>query len=114
GVCTLTLQPSDYPYDNDLVEIDNNQKIIAFHPKPHQSNKYFKNFNNACVYIMSPKIFKHLKPQKNTGLDFGKHIFPKIYKKEKLFGYNTPEYIKDMGTPERLRQIKKDYLEDKI
>ncbi|MBU1289749.1 D-glycero-beta-D-manno-heptose 1,7-bisphosphate 7-phosphatase [Patescibacteria group bacterium] len=114
GIATLTIHPNDHPYDSDLVEIDNNQQIVAFHSKPHQPGKYLRNLDNACVYIFSKKIFKYLKPQKNTILDFGKHIFPKIYKKEKLFGYNTPEYIKDMGTPERLKQVTKDYLSGKI
>ena len=63
---------------------------------------------------MSPKILKYLKPKKDTELDFGKHIFPKIITQETLLGYHTPEYIKDIGTPERLKQVNKDYLSGKI
>jgi len=112
--CSLVLHPNDHPFDSDLVEIDNNQKIIAFHSKPHQPNQYFKNLVNAGVYLMSPKIFKYIKSKKGTELDFGKHIFPKIFNQEDFFGYQTPEYIKDMGTPERLRQVSQDYLNGKI
>lgn len=114
ALATLVLHPNDHPYDSDLVEIDHNQKIIAFHPKPHQANKYFKNLVNAGVYVMSPGIFKYIKSKKGVELDFGKHIFPKIFNQEKLFGYNTPEYIKDMGTPERLKKVRKDYQSGKI
>jgi len=112
--CTLVIHPNDHPHDSDLLEIDDNHRIIAFHSKPHLKDKYLMNLNNACVYIMSPKILKYIKSEKEVELDFGKHIFPKIFKKEKLFGYNTPEYIKDMGTPERLKQVTKDYLNNKI
>lgn len=112
--CTLTLHPNDYPHDSDLVEIDENKKIICFHTKPHPPEKYLKNLDNTCVYVISPKIFKYIKSKKGQLLDFGKHIFPKLIKREKFFGYNTPEYIKDMGTPERLKQINKDYLNGKI
>lgn len=110
--CTLVLHPNDHPYDSDLVETDDKQKVIAFHPKPHQPNKYFKNLANAGVYVMSPQILKYIK--KGTKTDFDKDILPKIVNKKTIFGYNTPEYIKDMGTPERLKEVTKDYLKGKI
>ena len=47
-------------------------------------------------------------------LDFGKDMFPQIFRKEKLYGYNTPEYIKDMGTPERLKKVTDDYKKGEI
>jgi len=112
SVCTTVLHPNDHPHDSDLVEIDNNQKIIAFHPKPHDENKYFRNLVNAGLYVMSPKILKYIK--KGVKADFGKDIFPKIIKKEALYGYNTAEYLKDIGTPDRLAKVRKDYRSGKI
>jgi len=114
SACTLVIHPNDHPHDSDLVEIDNNHRITAFHSKPHKEGEYLKNLDNACVYLMSPKILRRIKSKKGVELDFGKHVFPKIYRQEKLFGYNTPEYIKDMGTPDRLKQVTKDYLNGKI
>ncbi len=112
--CTLVIHPNDHPYDSDLAEIDDNQRIIAFHPKPRPENKYFNNLVNAGVYVMSSGIFRYIKSKKGVELDLGKNIFPKLFKKEKIFGYNTPEYIKDMGTPERLEQVRKDCTSGKI
>ncbi len=61
---------------------------------------------------MSPKIFQYIK--KNISLDFGRNIFPKIVKSERLYAYKTTEYIKDMGTPARLKKVEKDLLSGKI
>jgi len=105
---TLVLHPNSHPDDSDLVEIDGNQKVIAFHSKPHLNNKYFRNLVNAGLYVLSPKILKYIK--KGEKVDFGKDIFPKVIKKEAVYGYNTAEYLKDIGTPERLIEVKRDYL----
>ena len=31
-----------------------------------------------------------------------------------MYGYNTAEYLKDMGTPKRLKEVEKDYSSGKI
>jgi len=37
--------------------------------------------------------------------DFGKDIFPTLHEHISVFAYNTPEYLKDMGTPDRLDKV---------
>ncbi len=45
-------------------------------------------------------------PNPAISLDFGKDIFPAMVRAgEKLLGYNSPEFIKDIGTPERYDKI---------
>jgi len=39
---------------------------------------------------------------------------PKILKLEKVFAYNTLEYIKDIGTIERLKRVGEDYASGRI
>ena len=110
--CSLVLHPNTHPYDSDLVETDNSSRIIAFHPKPHDDDKYYRNLVSAGAYILSPAVFKFL--EKGKKADFGRDIFPKIFSEIKMFGYNTTEYLKDMGTPERLAEVQKDLAEGKI
>lgn len=112
GTATLVLHPNDHPYDSDLVEVDNNDKIIAFYSKPHPQNIYLPNMVNAGLYVFSPEIFSFL--NKGEKADFGKDIFPKIYKQTNLYGYNTPEYLKDMGTLDRLEQVTNDVVSGKV
>ncbi len=109
---TIVIHPNDHPYDSDLVEMDQNDKIIAFHSKPHPENFYYTNLVNAGIYLFSPQVLDYLELNKKA--DFGKHIFPAIYDKIDMFGYNTPEYIKDMGTLDRLEKVSKDLKSGKI
>lgn len=110
--CTLVLHPNDHPYDSDLVEINSDSRLIAFHAKPHDPDQYYRNLVNAGVYIFSKKIFEFLEPGKKA--DFGTDIFPLIYTTIKMFGYTTSEYLKDMGTPDRLEKVTHDFLSGKI
>jgi len=110
--CTLVLHPNDHPFDSDLVETAKNGEIIRFYPKPHNPDLYYPNLVNAGAYIFSPLILSHLK--KGAKADFGRDIFPKIIGELKMFGYNTSEYLKDIGTPERIAEVEKDWQTGKI
>lgn len=110
--CTLVLHPNDHPFDSDLVETNQEHQVINFFPKPHPENLFYKNLVNAGAYIFSPAIFSHI--EKGEKADFGRHIFPAIYNKIKMFGYNTAEYLKDMGTPERWKEVESAYISGKI
>ncbi len=110
--CTLVLHPNDHPFDSDLVELDLEKRVKAFHPKPHSNNRFYRNLVNAGAYIFNPVILKYL--EKGEKADFGRDIFPAIYSKTAMFGYNTSEYLKDMGTPERLKEVEQDYLDGRI
>ncbi len=110
--CTLVLHPNDHPHDSDLVDMDENHRVTAFYPKPHQQGIFYKNLVNAGAYIFSPSILSFL--EKGKKADFGKDIFPVIYKKTKMFGYNTAEYLKDMGTPSRWSEVENAWQSGKI
>lgn len=100
---TLLVHPNNHPYDSDLLEVKDG-KITAFYPKPHADGEIYHNLVNAAVYILSPEIFEYIEPLKPQ--DFGKDIFPKILQNGKVLrGYKSAEYIKDMGTKDRLPKI---------
>ena len=109
---TLMVHPNDHPHDSDLIEVDPDGRIIRFHPKPHDPERYYKNLVNAAIYVLNPRINDYI--EKGVKSDFGRNIFPAIVGKERFFGYNTAEYLKDMGTPERLKDVEKDYSDGKI
>ncbi|MFT6865184.1 MAG: histidinol-phosphate phosphatase family protein [Cyclobacteriaceae bacterium] len=109
---TLVVHPNDHPHDSDLLEIDEIGKITAFYSKPHLPNIYYKNLVNAGLYVFNKSVIDHL-PGAVKG-DFGKDIFPKWIKSLNIFGYNTPEYLKDMGTLDRLTKVNEDYASGKI
>lgn len=110
--CTIVLHPNDHPYDSDLVEIAESGRIIHFFPKPHDPDRFYPNLVNAGLYVFSPAIFNYI--EKGKKADFGRDVFPSIYNDIQMFGYNTAEYLKDMGTPERLEEVERDYTSGKI
>lgn len=113
GIASIVVHPNDHPFDSDLVEIDDKEQITALLNRPHPKRIIFRNLSIASVYIFSPKIFKYIPENKKS--DIEKDILPKVLKaKEKIYAYNTPEYIKDIGMPKRLKEVRNDYLSGKI
>ncbi|MBP1668852.1 MAG: histidinol-phosphate phosphatase family protein, partial [Bacteroidetes bacterium] len=110
--CTLVLHPNNHPSDSDLVEMNDTGRITAFHPKPHPPGLIYRNLVNAGVYVLSRDILKWIEKGKKT--DFGRQVFPSLYKDIRMYGYHTAEYLKDMGTPERLTQVNHDWKSGKI
>lgn len=106
---TLLLHPNDHPLDSDLVEIDEAGWVTAFHNRPHPAGKFFQNLVNAGLYVIDKSALVpwagDVKP-----MDFGKDLFPAMLATgRRLLGYNTPEYIKDIGTPERYDRVSAEY-----
>jgi D,D-heptose 1,7-bisphosphate phosphatase len=113
AAATIIAHPNDHPFDSDLIKTDADNKVTAFHSKPHEKNTYYRNLVNAGVYILSPKIFTYI-PQGNC-CDFGKDIFPKLLESgERIYAYRSAEYIKDIGTIERLKEVEQDLHKGKV
>jgi histidinol-phosphate phosphatase family protein len=106
---TLFLHPNDHPHDSDLVEVDAGDRVLAFHNRPHPPGAFFQNLVNAGLYVLRKEC---LAPWRNTlgPLDFGKDLFPVMTREgRRLIGYNSPEYIKDIGTPDRYDRVCAEY-----
>jgi histidinol-phosphate phosphatase family protein len=106
---TLLLHPNDHPHDSDLVETGEFGWITAFHNRPHPSDRWMQNLVNAGLYVVRRDALAVF-PVPSEPQDFGKDIFPEMVRQgQKLLGYNSPEFIKDIGTPERYDRISAQY-----
>ncbi len=113
GLASLVVHPSDHPLDSDLVKADKNEKIITLLKRPHDQGVILGNLGIASVFAFSPKIIKYIPKDKKT--DFERDILSSILSSgEEIYAYNTSEYIKDIGTPERLEEARSDYFSQKI
>ncbi len=113
SIGTTLVHPNDHPYDSDLLEINKDKVVTRVIPKPHDDGEYYQNLVNAAVYIFSPKIFDYI--EEGISQDFGKHILKKVVENgEILAGYETAEYIKDMGTADRFEKVKNDWITGKV
>lgn len=111
---TLFLHPNDHPHDSDLVVTDEGGEILAFRPYPHPPESFEPNLVNAALYVLTKDGLKNWVGEA-TPLDFAKDLFPRMLAAgQKLRGYNSPEYIKDAGTPSRLDKVCADFLSGRI
>ncbi len=114
AAATLFLHPNDHPQDSDLVDLDDEGRIQGFFPYPHDSSRYFPNLVNAALYWVNKRT---LAPWRHDtrALDFAKDLFPAMLDSGLVLrGYNSPEYIKDSGTPTRLDKVCADFKSGKI
>lgn len=110
---TLFLHPNDHPYDSDIVELDAEGKVVKFHNKPHPDGFASKNIVNAALFIFSPDILEQIEVGVKSHIE--KNVLPRCLEAGmKLYGYVSPEYIKDMGTPDRYEAVCKDVESGKV
>ncbi len=97
----LLVHPNAHPYDSDLILLDEKGRVTAVDPKNKRRAYDYNNLVNAGIYLLSQGVLDKIdKPEK---LDLEKDIlFPMILGNEGVYGYRTPEYVRDIGTPERL------------
>src|SRR5262245_27844600 len=52
AAATLLLHPNDHPLDSDLVEVEPDGRVTAFHNRPHSAGVWRQNLVNAALYVM--------------------------------------------------------------
>jgi histidinol-phosphate phosphatase family protein len=107
---TLLLHPNDHPLDSDLVEMAEDGRITAFHNRPHPPGVWRQNLVNAGLYVLERRSLLSGAPRPTPHaprlLDFGRDLFPEMLRRgARLLGYNSPEFIKDIGTPARYDRV---------
>jgi D,D-heptose 1,7-bisphosphate phosphatase len=107
AIATVITHPCNHPYDSDLLEVDDSGNVTRFLSKPHPEGLIYRNLGNACVYVLSPKVFQYI--ETGSAQDFGHDIFPKMLANgTRIRAYQTPEYICDIGTKDRFAHASRD------
>ncbi len=105
---TLFLHPNDHPQDSDLVEVDAEGRVISVLAYPHPDGREARNLVNAALYVLEARGLDSFIPSTGKS-DLAKHTFPRLLVEgRRLAGYVSPEYIKDIGTPERIDKAERD------
>lgn len=105
----IFVHPNNHPVDSDIVELNSKDELVAIHGYPHKK-KNLRNLVNAAFYLLKKDLIVEIRDNfdKEAIFDIAKDIFPITIKKGlKIFGYRSSEYIKDMGTPNRLEKLEK-------
>lgn len=110
SLITLFGHPNSHPYDSDLVIVNRYNQVIGVESKKAERNFYYHNFVNAGIYCVNPGIFDVIsEPHK---MDFEKDIIAQFIYCGKVYAYKSTEYVKDMGTPDRLMAVADDVREN--
>jgi histidinol-phosphate phosphatase family protein len=111
---TLFVHPNDHPHDSDLIETDAEGWIVALHATPHPTERSYQNLVNAALYVVERSALQPWAPPQ-TKLDFARDLFPAwLAEGRRLYGYRSREYIKDVGTPDRLAQAESDLASGRV
>jgi len=113
GDASIFLHPNDHPQDSDLVEVDSSFRVQKIHPYPHD-NQWRQNLVNAAMYMFNKNALQDVDLLSKRP-DIAKNLFPLMLESRKnLYGYISTEYIKDMGTPNRLSKVEEDINSGKV
>lgn len=101
---TLFSHPNSHPKDSDLLVTDGNACVTRWVSKKEENRKDLRNLVNAGLYILSAQEL----PERPERLDLDAHIVSRRINSGQVYAYRSTEYVKDMGTPERLRSVEGD------
>lgn len=129
---SLVAHPNGHPFDSSLLvtEVLPPQERgglpVDSHRVVHWMNKederlYYRNCVNAGIEIISPELLKETMahfvprhPETPDKIDLDRDVLKPNIKSGRIYAYQTPEYIKDMGTPERFYETERDIREGRV
>jgi len=103
---TLFAHPNSHPFDSDLLIISEDGRVSGILPKNAERSGWYDNMVNAGLYIVSGDICGKIVA--GQAVDFEKDYLAEIIPQGIVFGYKSSEYVKDVGTPERIGSVAAD------
>lgn len=129
---SLIAHPNGHPYDSSLLITEiipplekgglpvETHRVIDWLNK-EEERTYYKNRVNAGIEIISPQLLAETMrnyvprhPEQPDKIDLDRDVLKPNITSGKIFAYDTPEYIKDMGTPDRFHEVEHDLLNGKV
>jgi D-glycero-D-manno-heptose 1,7-bisphosphate phosphatase len=112
GLVTLFTHPNSHPYDSGLIIADDNGLVQQWLTKEDDRPEFYRNRVNAGLHVISPQI---LETEIDTSkIDLDRQLLKPLSGTGKMFCYDSPEYVKDMGTPERYVSVCNDFIMGRV
>ncbi len=122
GFVTLFTHPNSHPYDSGVLIADNNKSVSAWLTKEDVRPQWYRNRVNAGLHVINPLVLdmveidaKDIGEKDSNGrtikIDLDRQILKPLCGTGKMFCYDSPEYVKDMGTPDRYESVCTDFRE---
>lgn len=117
GLATLFTHPNDHPFDSGVLVAGEDGSVERWITKEEPKPYSYQNRVNAGLHILSARLLAELR-ERGTGLmervDLDRQILRPLAGTGKLYCYQSPEYVKDMGTPDRYAQVREDARSGRI
>lgn len=129
---TLMAHPNNHPYDSSLLVTEvlppqtaggmpvDTHRIVHWMTK-EEERTYYRNRVNAGIEMISPRLLQETlrtfvprHPETPEKIDLDRDVLKPNIPSGRIFAYDTPEYIKDMGTPERYEEVGNDIRNGKV
>lgn len=126
GLVTLFTHPNNHPYDSGLIVANNDMSVQSWLAKEDVRPIYYKNRVNAGLHVIDPKVLDMVtvdidkigtldeQSGKTIKIDLDRQLLKPLAGTGKMFCYDSPEYVKDMGTPERFSQVEEDFKAGRV
>ena len=119
ALVTLFTHPNSHPYDSGLIIADENHFVNSWLAKEDERPLFYKNRVNAGPHVINPKALDMSGIETATvgtevngkivKVDLDRQILKPLCGTGKMVAYDSPEYVKDMGTPERYHSVSRDF-----
>ena len=119
GLVTLFTHPNSHPYDSGVVIAGDNGSVEYWLAKEDVRPQWYKNRVNAGLHVIDPRALDECGIDaeaigtevngKRVKIDLDRQILKPLCGTGKMFCYDSPEYVKDMGTPERYEAVCADF-----
>ncbi len=108
GIATLLAHPNSHPYDSDILVLNEDDEVIGINSKNSKRDYWYSNCVNAGIYILNADLINRI--QQPIKLDLEKDLIAPNIGEKRIYGYVTPEYVKDAGTPDRFEIVAKEQI----
>ncbi len=112
GLVTLFTHPNDHPYDSGIIVADEGGAVRQWLTKEDVKPEFYKNRVNAGLHVVSKKVLDAKIATQKVDLD--RQLLKPLAGGGDMFAYDSSEYVKDMGTPERYESVSRDFQNGKV
>lgn len=113
ALITLFSHPNTHPYDSALLSCGENGVVNGLY-KGDNKPKYYKNSVNAGIHIINSEVFNFINDNDSEVKNFDKDLILPLIETKRVYAYSSSEYVKDMGTPDRLLEVEHDLISKKV
>lgn len=107
GLVTLFAHSNSHPYDSGLLITDKKGSVQQWLTKEDRRPQWYFNVVNAGLHVINKKILEH--PAETPKIDLDRQILKPLAGTGKMFVYTSPEYVEDMGTPQRYEKVQNSF-----